>query len=115
VRPLVQLRENRVADTWHRLPIPEVTDVKGKGKATTDSMWTDRYRPRLYTDLIGDDRVHRTAMGWLKEWDTCVFKTAVGGAVQARKKALAKKRTWIEREENKENLVRLTHETRGRT
>lgn len=74
---------------------------KGKGRADAGSMWTDRYRPKLYTDLLGDDRVHRAAMSWLKEWDQCVFKTSVGGAAQARKKAMAaKKRTWSERDEN---------------
>jgi chromosome transmission fidelity protein 18 len=37
------------------------------------SLWVDRYRPRRFTDLLGDDRVHREVMEWVKEWDYCVF------------------------------------------
>jgi chromosome transmission fidelity protein 18 len=49
----------------------------GQGTASTSKvekdLWVDRYRPRRYTDLLGDDRVHREVMAWLKEWDWCVF------------------------------------------
>ncbi|GAA93611.1 uncharacterized protein L969DRAFT_91277 [Mixia osmundae IAM 14324] len=38
-------------------------------------LWTDVYRPKRFTDLMGDERTHRNAMTWLKEWDNCVFKT----------------------------------------
>ncbi|KAL7344108.1 P-loop containing nucleoside triphosphate hydrolase protein [Rhodotorula toruloides] len=37
--------------------------------------WTDRYRPKRFVDLLGDERVHRTALLWLEEWDACVFKS----------------------------------------
>ncbi|KAI5124305.1 hypothetical protein M0805_008913 [Coniferiporia weirii] len=40
---------------------------------TEDELWVDRYRPSCFTDLLGDERVHRETMGWLKEWDHCVF------------------------------------------
>ena len=36
-------------------------------------MWVDRYRPKRYLDLLGDDRIHREVMSWVKEWDYCVF------------------------------------------
>lgn len=66
--------------------------AKGKGKERPD-IWTDRYRPKTFTDLLGDEvsgsnrpwkrfaqfrvqRMHRQAMSWLKEWDSCVFKSA---------------------------------------
>ncbi|KAM0788007.1 hypothetical protein ACM66B_006207 [Microbotryomycetes sp. NB124-2] len=38
------------------------------------SLWTDRYRPKRFTELLGDERVHRNALLWLKEWDECVFR-----------------------------------------
>ncbi|KAA1103243.1 hypothetical protein PGT21_010911 [Puccinia graminis f. sp. tritici] len=38
------------------------------------SLWTDRYRPVKFIDLIGDERTFRSAMSWLKTWDRCVFK-----------------------------------------
>ncbi|THG93472.1 hypothetical protein EW026_g7776 [Hermanssonia centrifuga] len=37
------------------------------------TLWVDRYRPKRFTDLLGDDRVHREVMAWVKEWDYCVF------------------------------------------
>ena len=37
-------------------------------------MWVDRHRPAKFTELLGDERVHRDVLGWLKEWDECVFK-----------------------------------------
>jgi len=52
------------------------------------TMWVDKYRPKKFSDLLGEDvsyrsglcfeltpqRVHRDVMAWLKEWDRCVFK-----------------------------------------
>lgn len=43
-----------------------------------DDLWVDRYRPQQYTDLLGDDRVHREVMAWVKEWDYCVFGKSKG-------------------------------------
>jgi chromosome transmission fidelity protein 18 len=43
-----------------------------------DQLWVDRYRPQQYTDLLGDDRVHREVMAWVKEWDYCVFGKSKG-------------------------------------
>ncbi|CAO1634597.1 unnamed protein product [Parajaminaea phylloscopi] len=37
-------------------------------------IWIERYRPKRFAELLGDERVHREVMGWLKEWDPCVFK-----------------------------------------
>ena len=30
--------------------------------------------------LLGDDRVHREVMAWVKEWDYCVFGRRQGGS-----------------------------------
>lgn len=56
------------------------------------SLWVDRYRPRRFTDLLGDDRVHREVMAWVKEWDYCVFGRRQGRGQKRR------------REEDTENL-----------
>lgn len=37
-------------------------------------MWVDKYRPQGFSELLGDERVHRNALRWLKEWDPCVFQ-----------------------------------------
>ncbi|KAG0140419.1 hypothetical protein CROQUDRAFT_136699 [Cronartium quercuum f. sp. fusiforme G11] len=57
--------------------------------ANSMNLWTDRYRPTKFIDLIGDERVFRNSMSWLKEWDQCVFKDR--GAAAKRK--AAKKRS----------------------
>ena len=38
-----------------------------------DTLWVDRYRPKRFTELLGDERLHREVMAWVKEWDPCVF------------------------------------------
>ncbi|OCH85001.1 P-loop containing nucleoside triphosphate hydrolase protein [Obba rivulosa] len=55
------------------------------------SLWVDRYRPKCYADLLGDDRVHREVLAWVKEWDQCVF---------GRNKGKGKKRARPEDGEN---------------
>ncbi|KAJ1726839.1 Chromosome transmission fidelity protein 18, partial [Coemansia biformis] len=36
-------------------------------------LWVDKYRSRVFLDLISDARTNRAVMQWLKEWDYCVF------------------------------------------
>ncbi|QIX01250.1 hypothetical protein AMS68_006767 [Peltaster fructicola] len=36
-------------------------------------LWTEKYRAKKFTDLIGDERTHRAVMHWLKRWDKIVF------------------------------------------
>lgn len=36
-------------------------------------LWTEKYRARKFTDLVGDERTHRDVLRWLKGWDSTVF------------------------------------------
>ncbi|KAB8337160.1 hypothetical protein FH972_021464 [Carpinus fangiana] len=36
-------------------------------------LWTEKYRARKFTDLVGDERTHRSVLRWLKAWDSIVF------------------------------------------
>lgn len=36
-------------------------------------LWTEKYRARKFTDLVGDERTHRDVLRWLKGWDSIVF------------------------------------------
>ena len=36
-------------------------------------MWTEKYRAKRFTDLVGDERTHRSVLRWLKGWDPTVF------------------------------------------
>lgn len=38
-----------------------------------DILWTEKYRAKRYTDLVGDERTHREVLRWLKSWDPIVF------------------------------------------
>ncbi|KRX71541.1 Chromosome transmission fidelity protein 18 -like protein [Trichinella sp. T6] len=37
-------------------------------------LWSSKYRPRTYIDLLSDDGSNRALLTWMKLWDTCVFK-----------------------------------------
>ncbi|KAL8996335.1 MAG: hypothetical protein Q9169_004135 [Polycauliona sp. 2 TL-2023] len=36
-------------------------------------MWTEKYRAKKFTDLVGDERTHRDVLRWVKHWDPLVF------------------------------------------
>ncbi|OJD29326.1 chromosome transmission fidelity protein 18 [Diplodia corticola] len=36
-------------------------------------LWSEKYRARKFTDLVGDERTHRLVLKWLKAWDPIVF------------------------------------------
>ena len=36
-------------------------------------LWVDKYAPKLYVDLVGDETVNRSVLSWVKSWDFCVF------------------------------------------
>ncbi|KTW25985.1 hypothetical protein T552_03259 [Pneumocystis carinii B80] len=36
-------------------------------------LWVKKYAPKKFMDLIGDDRIHREVLRWIKHWDFCVF------------------------------------------
>ena len=51
--------------------------IASNGKQKKTLMWTEKYRARKFTDLIGDERTHRSVLRWLKAWDHIVFPTSV--------------------------------------
>ncbi|KAL4246083.1 hypothetical protein ABKN59_003317 [Abortiporus biennis] len=78
---------------------PTSTVVHTKESAT---LWVDRYKPQRFTELIGDDRVHREVMAWVKGWDYCVFGKGKG-------KSVKRSRTYMEGDsENQDERMRPT-------
>lgn len=69
----VQLNRKQQAEA----PQPSVEEpvpINNKtGKSSKTLMWTEKYRARKFTDLIGDERTHRSVLRWLKAWDPIVF------------------------------------------
>lgn len=57
----------------------EPSTSKGPSSSSTEAtLWVDRYRPKRFTDLLGDERVHREVLAWVKQWDLCVFGKGKG-------------------------------------
>ncbi|KAF9970340.1 hypothetical protein BGZ73_006953 [Actinomortierella ambigua] len=48
-------------------------DTYGRDHLRREDLWVDKYRPKHYTDLMGDEYVNREVLSWIKEWDQCVF------------------------------------------
>jgi chromosome transmission fidelity protein 18 len=54
--------------------IEEPTETARKtGRSARTLMWTEKYRAKKFTDLVGDERTHRSVLRWLKSWDPIVF------------------------------------------
>ncbi|KAI9790645.1 MAG: hypothetical protein M1833_001898 [Piccolia ochrophora] len=59
--------------------VPTVEDNSRPTRSPTASkntLWTEKYRARKFTDLVGDDRTHRQVLRWLKGWDPIVYPNA---------------------------------------
>ena len=56
------------------LPLVETPPRCGQnGDQRKRMLWTEKYRAKKFSDLVGDDRTHREVLRWLKSWDTVVF------------------------------------------
>lgn len=54
-------------------PAPKPSEVNPGSKPVIHQMWTEKYRAKKFTDLVGDERTHRSVLRWLKSWDDVVF------------------------------------------
>jgi len=67
--------QNNTAAPEHGIQV--ATSIECTSAAPTNSsptlLWTEKYRARKFTDLVGDERTHRSVLHWLKSWDTIVF------------------------------------------
>lgn len=69
-----QVSTGSCATTQHASPKP--TTKSSSPHAITSgqrTLWTEKYRARKFTDLVGDERTHRDVLRWLKGWDPTVF------------------------------------------
>lgn len=57
------------------IPRPSIEgQPQANGKSRRQSLlWTEKYRARKFTDLVGDERTHRSVLRWVKGWDPIVF------------------------------------------
>lgn len=68
-----QVIDQAEAERKAALPSIEPIIVNPAQKNQRTLMWTEKYRARKFTELVGDDRTHRSVMHWLKRWDEIVF------------------------------------------
>ncbi|KAK6343454.1 hypothetical protein TWF730_011043 [Orbilia blumenaviensis] len=54
------------------------TNISSSDKKSRKLLWTEKYRAKRFTDLLGDERTHRHILRWLKGWDPIVFGAAAG-------------------------------------
>lgn len=63
----------RHQETRQSIEIP----VSEDSHRLSHQLWTEKYRARKFTDLVGDERTHRQVLKWLKAWDRIVFPNAM--------------------------------------
>ncbi|GAA5865391.1 hypothetical protein JCM1840_001552 [Sporobolomyces johnsonii] len=89
----LEKKQNEANATNAALTSADSKSSHAQDKMIETTLWTDKYRPKRFVDLLGDERVHRNALLWLKEWDSCVFKgTAKVNAAAEMKKERRNKR-----------------------
>ncbi|KAH6629383.1 hypothetical protein C7974DRAFT_359114 [Boeremia exigua] len=77
---------------------PDIT----ASKSNRTLMWTEKYRAKKFTDLVGDERTHRSVLRWLKGWDPIVFP----GSAKAKSKS--SKKDFGEEEQRHRKILLLT-------
>ncbi|KAK8223287.1 chromosome transmission fidelity protein 18 [Phyllosticta capitalensis] len=70
-----ETEQDRLRQQQMEIEVPrESIEMCAKGKKSSRHlMWTEKYRARKFTDLVGDERTHRAVLKWLKAWDPIVF------------------------------------------
>jgi chromosome transmission fidelity protein 18 len=76
--PIHRLMDELSATTAQRLMRPHDDLSTTSSSRSEKTLWVDRYRPKRFTDLLGDERVHREVLAWVKHWDLCVFGKGKG-------------------------------------
>ncbi|KIX05203.1 uncharacterized protein Z518_06075 [Rhinocladiella mackenziei CBS 650.93] len=73
-RQLDEFEKQRKSQQAAEIPLQTRTNaVIPSSKSTVHQMWTEKYRAKKFTDLVGDERTHRSVLRWLKSWDELVF------------------------------------------
>jgi chromosome transmission fidelity protein 18 len=70
------VQDSATKATTRDTAVPSVEKQSAAPSKTSGSLWTEKYRAKKFTDLIGDERTHRSVLKWLKMWDPIVFPGA---------------------------------------
>ncbi|KAL4992765.1 chromosome transmission fidelity protein 18 [Aspergillus falconensis] len=72
-------KETKASAASKTAPVPDVQQSieapigDKRSKKLSTAMWTEKYRARKYTELIGDERTNRSILRWLRGWDPIVY------------------------------------------
>ncbi|KIW14206.1 hypothetical protein PV08_06987 [Exophiala spinifera] len=72
-RQLDDFEKQRQAEQVATTPSVETPPLGRRSDSVAYQMWTEKYRAKKFTDLVGDERTHRAVLRWLKSWDDLVF------------------------------------------
>lgn len=78
--PISKLRREIAEDTAEREVLNRVQEIKIEESLLLNrenQLWTEKYLPKSYFELLSDDKVNREVLTWLKTWDPVVFKRKV--------------------------------------
>ncbi|RAR14120.1 chromosome transmission fidelity protein 18 [Stemphylium lycopersici] len=96
-------QEKALNESMRNLELPQQSvehPVCKSGKSNRTLMWTEKYRAKKFTDLVGDERTHRSVLRWLKAWDPIVFP----GSTKAKPK---KAKNGFEEDEQRHRKILL--------
>ncbi|KAI8089045.1 uncharacterized protein BX664DRAFT_126288 [Halteromyces radiatus] len=80
VRLMLEQLEVKNIKQAEKLEKDHLNQAKRKNKkkkqiqAESQALWVEKYKPTIFMDLLGDQRVNREALRWVKQWDYCVFQ-----------------------------------------
>lgn len=82
-KPLWQLNREIEKENAEKLALieKEIEEAKSRknkkqksSRSESTQLWADKYKPTTYMELMGDQRLNRDVLRWVKQWDYCVFK-----------------------------------------
>lgn len=50
---------------------------KGSERHNKTDLWVEKWRPKNFLDLVGNEKTNRRILGWLRQWSPCVFNVAL--------------------------------------
>lgn len=52
----------------------KVTKLTGGARNKKNKLWVEKWCPKTFLDLVGNERTNRRILGWLRKWSFAVFK-----------------------------------------
>lgn len=74
---LNEIAENKPADDQILSEQLAATSIVANPNQNQKLLWTDRYMPQHFFELLSDEQTNREVLTWLKAWNPIVFKTKV--------------------------------------